>query len=58
MTAERAQVDADLGLLAPRRTFRHRWARLIFRLTNLPIYAERVARHGFLTFDELIARAG
>ena len=58
MTAERAQVDADLGLLATRRTSRHRWARLIFRLTNFPIYAERVARHGFLTFDELIARAG
>ena len=58
MTAERAQVDAALGLLATRRTFRHRWARLIFRLSNLPVYAERAARHGFLTFDELIARAG
>lgn len=58
MEAERAQVDLKLGLLTERRTVRHRWARLVFRVTNLPIYAERVARHGLVTFDELIRRAG
>ena len=58
MEEERARVDVKLGLLAGRRTVRHRWARLVFRLTNLPLYAERVARHGFVTFDELIDRAG
>jgi hypothetical protein len=30
----------------------------VFRLTNLPLSAERVVRHGFVTFDELIDRAG
>ena len=58
MEAERARVDVKLGLLAPRQTLRHRWARCVFRVTNLPIYAERVARFGFVTFDELIARTG
>lgn len=58
MEDERARVDLKLGLRAKQRTLRHRWARLVFRLTNLPIYAERVARHGFVTFDELLGRAG
>jgi hypothetical protein len=58
MEEERARVDVTLGLLAGRGTLRHRWARLVFRLTNLPVYAERVARHGFVTFDGLIGRAG
>ena len=58
LVAERARVDEKLGLLASRITLRHRWARLIFRGANLPIYAERVARHGFVSFDELLARAG
>jgi hypothetical protein len=58
MTAERTLVDEKLGLLAGRRTLWHWWARWVFRVTNLPLYAERVARHGFVTFDELIGRAG
>lgn len=58
MEEERARVDLKLGLLAKQRTMRHSWARLVFRLTNLPIYVERVARHGFMTFDELLDRAG
>ena len=58
MRAERTRVDQQLGLLAPRPAAELRRARWRFRLANLAIYAERVARHGFLTFDELLERAG
>ncbi len=58
MIAERARVDAKLGLLAPRPAAELRRARWRFRLANLAIYAERVARHGFVTFDELLERGG
>lgn len=58
MVAERAAVDQKLGLLVGQRTLRHRWARLVFRLTNVPIYADRMLRHGFVTFDQMIERAG
>ncbi len=58
MIAERARVDEKLGLLAPRPAAELRRARWRFRLANLAIYAERVARHGFLTFDELLEHAG
>jgi hypothetical protein len=57
MLAERAQVDAKLGLLAPPPAGRRGWARLVFRVANLPWYVERVARHGWVTFDELLAQA-
>jgi hypothetical protein len=57
MIAERARVDEKLHLLAPQLAWRHRWARVIFRAANLPIYVERVARHGWVSFDELLARA-
>jgi len=56
MQAEHDRFEAKLHLLAARRTFRHRWARLVFRLTNLPVYAERIRRHGFITFGEQLAR--
>lgn len=58
MTAERVRVDEKLGLLAPRLTAAHRRARWRFRLANLPIYAERICRHGFISFDQLLAREG
>lgn len=58
MNAERARVDAMLGLRDGPTGRERRWARWVFRLSNLPIYATRVARFGFLTFDELIERAG
>lgn len=58
METERARVDRQWNLLAPRRLARHHWARWVFRAANLPIYAERIARHGFVSFDELLARAG
>lgn len=55
---ERAAIDARLGLLAGPSTARRRLARLAFRLENLPLYLERIVRHGPITFDELIARGG
>lgn len=58
MMEERTRVDRKLALLAPRRTGRHHWARLVFRVANLPVYAGRVARHGFITFDDLLERRG
>jgi GT2 family glycosyltransferase len=58
MRAERAAVDAKLGLLAARRTWAQRWARWVFRAANTPVYLERIARHGLVSFDELLARVG
>jgi hypothetical protein len=58
MVAERARVDEKLGLLAWRHPWRRAWARLLFRAANLPVYAERVARHGWISFDELLVRGG
>jgi len=56
MLAERARVDEQLGLLAAQPTVRHHWARLVFRTANLPAYAGRIFRHGFVSFDELLER--
>ena len=58
MLAERARVDEQLGLLAPRPAAELNRARRRFRFANLAIYAERIARHGFVTFDELLERGG
>lgn len=58
MMAERASIDEKLGLTGLRFTVRHRWARLVFRAANLPVYAERVLRHGWVSFDDLLARIG
>ncbi len=56
MQAERAQVDVKLGLLAPQPAAQRWKARFLFRTANLPVYVERVARHGFVSFDELVAQ--
>lgn len=56
MVAERARVDEQLGLPAPNLTVRHHWAKLVFRAANLPVYAGRILRHGFVSFDELLER--
>ena len=56
MVAERARVDEKLGLLAPRPAGVLRAARWRFRMANLAIYAERIRRHGFISFDELLER--
>lgn len=58
MLAERARVDQKLGLRVARLTTRHHWARLVFRVANLPVYAGRILRHGFVSFDELLERGG
>ena len=58
MLEERARVDEKLGLLSGTQPWRRRWARAVFRLANAPIYVERMARHGFVPFDELLARLG
>jgi hypothetical protein len=58
MLAERARVDEKLGLLTLRPDGRPWAARWRFRVANLGIYAERIVRHGFLSFDELLVRAG
>jgi hypothetical protein len=58
MIAERARVDEKLGLIGRRPAGPMRLARWRFRWANLPIYTERIRRHGFLTFDELLARVG
>lgn len=58
MIAERSYVDTKLGLVATSCDWKQRWARLRFRVANLPAYAERVARHGPITFDELLVRSG
>jgi glycosyltransferase involved in cell wall biosynthesis len=58
MRAERMRVDEKLGLLAGETGRRRRWARLVFRATNVVAYGERIARHGFISFDELLTRGG
>ena len=58
MIEERARVDEKLGLRAGPLTFRHWWARLVFRAANLPVYAGRILRHGFVSFDQLLERGG
>jgi hypothetical protein len=58
MIAERGRVDEKLRLLATKFTWPHRLARWRFRLANLPTYGERIARHGFISFDELLVRGG
>lgn len=56
MLAEHHRLYNKLGLPAARITIRHRCARLIFLAANLPVYAERIYRHGFITFGEVLAR--
>lgn len=57
MVAERAEVDAKLNLLGASSARERRYARIWFRLMNLPVYAERILRHGFISFDQLLERA-
>ena len=58
MIAERARVDEKLGLLAPLPAAEMRRARWRFRFANLAIYAGRIRRHGFVSFDEVLERIG
>lgn len=56
MQAESDRAHAKLALPAKRITLPHRWARLVFRTANLPVYLERIVRHGPIRFGELLAR--
>lgn len=56
MLAEHHRVYNKLKLPAPRINVGHRLARMLFCFANVPGYAERIARHGFLTFGEVLAR--
>jgi hypothetical protein len=57
MIAERRRVDEKLGLLSGPSRIHRFFARWAFRLANAPAYAERIARHGFISFDQLLERA-
>lgn len=58
MSAERTLVDDRLGLLSGVGKRELRRARRWFRWANAWVYAERVARHGWVSFDELLTRGG
>ena len=58
MEAERAEVDDRLKLRMGVAPAERRRARVLFRLANAGVYLERVVRHGFISFDELLARGG
>lgn len=58
MNAERARVDAKWHLLTDRITWRHRWAKAVFRASNLPTYLGRIWRYGPISFDQLLERGG
>lgn len=55
MLAERRRVDEKLGLVVAGAAARQRWAKWVFRIWNGSAYAERIARHGFVSFDEVLA---
>ena len=56
MVEEHRRLYEKLGLQPDRFTARHLWARLVFRAANVPVYAERIARFGFIGFGEVLAR--
>jgi glycosyltransferase involved in cell wall biosynthesis len=58
MNAERARVDAKLHLLTEQRAWRHHWAKVVFRASNLPAYLGRIWRYGPISFDQLLERGG
>ena len=55
MLADRDRVDAKLGLREGTQRGQA-WARFCFRAGNLAVYAERLARHGWISFDQLLER--
>lgn len=56
MLAEHHKLYAKLGLPAPRLTLKHRLARFVFLIGNLGVYLERIRRHGFVGFGEVLAK--
>ncbi|MES2696140.1 MAG: hypothetical protein V4773_21895 [Verrucomicrobiota bacterium] len=58
MDAERTLVDERLKLREGGTPLARRWARWRFRVANAMIYAERIRRHGLVSFDTLLERGG
>jgi hypothetical protein len=58
LRVERGRVNDMFNLVTTRRTLRHQFEKLVFRVANLPAYVERIARHGWVSFEEMIARGG
>lgn len=58
MEDERLRVDTKLGSRTPRPDADLATARRGFRLGNLWIYLDRIRRHGFVSFDQLLTRLG
>lgn len=56
MLAEHHKLYNKLQLPAPRLTLKHRVARLLFLVGNLGVYVERIRRHGFIGFGEVLAK--
>lgn len=56
MLEEHNRLYQKLGLPADRIALRHRVARLVFLAANVPVYVERIYRHGFISFGEVLAR--
>lgn len=56
MQAEHERMERKIPLRASRLGWRHRVARAVFRAANAPVYAERIARFGFIGFGEVLAR--
>lgn len=56
MLEEHHRLYAKLRLPAERLTWRHRAARLLFLAANSPVYVDRIRRHGFISFGEVLAR--
>lgn len=56
MLEEHNRLYAKLQLPATRLTLKHRAARFVFCLANMSIYVERIRRHGFIRFGEVLAK--
>lgn len=56
MLAERKRVDDKLRLAPPEISLKHRMAALMFRLSNTPVYAHRIMRHGWARFDDILEK--
>ena len=56
MLEERERIDRNLELLAPKRAPRYLLARGVFRLYNASAYIERVVRHGFHSYLDVVNR--
>lgn len=56
MLEEHNRLYAKLRLAAPCLGIKHRLARFVFCLSNTGVYLERIRRHGFLRFGEVLAK--